>query len=331
MTDGDRKRRAAERLANAQMQPERPLDALVPELGRPASPTTPLHPRVLESAVGDGLEWTLILWTDPGDPQALHGAVKALVEATFLAELSRTPESVRGDGQRRFDAVRLVSFADLDWDPAPALHAFGFTLDEGVDEALNDRLGAILDEAPKSGHDVPERATQVWTARIDRGDETLAGSLHRIEQMMADQMGDEVWGLNPGDPARLLAAHLRQMFDEAIDPTLDGVRTVESLLVSKTSGVVRWLPPLLFQALCDLLPVVASIERGARIGWAESQQLSNGFMHPPLIQVDDPQQGAIHIPIGQHVLRWCIMPVGPDEELPSLADWLDDQFEAPAD
>ncbi len=329
MTDDDRTRRAAERLATAQMQPDRPLDALVPELGRPAVPTAPLHPRVLESAVGEGSEWTLILWTDPGGQEALHRDVKALVEATFLAELSRTPESVRGDEGRRFDAVRLVSFADLDWDPAPALRAFGFTLDEGVEESLSDRLGAILDEAPSSGHDVRDHPTQVWTARIDHGDATLSGSLDRIEQLMADQMGDEVWGLDPGGPARLLAAHLRQMFDEAIEPTLDGVRTVESLLVSKTSGVVRWLPTLVFQALCDLLPVVASIEICARIGWAESHRLSNGFMHPPLIQVDDPREGPIHIPIGQHVLRWCIMPISPGEEVPSLADWIDDQFQAP--
>ena len=41
-----------------------------------------------------------------------------------------------------------------------------------------------------------------------------------------------------------------------------------------------------------------------------------------LLEEPDPLEGPVHIPIGRHVLEWCVMPTSPGEEIPSLADWL---------
>jgi hypothetical protein len=32
-----------------------------------------------------------------------------------------------------------------------------------------------------------------------------------------------------------------------------GLRTLEMLLVSQQAGAIRWIPPMLFQALCDII------------------------------------------------------------------------------
>jgi hypothetical protein len=34
----------------------------------------------------------------------------------------------------------------------------------------------------------------------------------------------------------------------------------------------------------------------------------------------------IHIPIGLHLVQWCLLPLQPGEEAASLADWVADQF-----
>ena len=34
----------------------------------------------------------------------------------------------------------------------------------------------------------------------------------------------------------------------------------------------------------------------------------------------------IHIPIGLHLVQWCLLPLQPGEQPASLADWVADQF-----
>jgi hypothetical protein len=85
------------------------------------------------------------------------------------------------------------------------------------------------------------------------------------------------------------------------------------------------MPPLVFQAVCDFIPVAATTIYDAQVGWAESEDLGNGFAHPPLIRVGEGNDAA-HIPVGHHVLRWWMMPLATGEDVPTLADWVRDQF-----
>ena len=51
-------------------------------------------------------------------------------------------------------------------------------------------------------------------------------------------------------------------------PTLDGLRTLEMLLVSQQAGVIRWIPPMLFQALCDFIGLLGQTLFDRDIAWA---------------------------------------------------------------
>lgn len=306
------------------MSAERPLDALLPQLKEPAGPTQDVHPRVLETLTDAGREWVLLVWADPGGAQAMHSQIQALVEATLLSELSRSAATIRSAGERKFVAIRLVSFADLPWDPGAALQAFGFQLDSN--ELGAEVSAAVAAEANRSGRAVGAPTT-VWRAEIGHAEGGLGEKLDEVEKMMASRLGDDIWGASPGGPSHLFATYVAQTFGEKIRPNREGMDSLDLLVVQRGPGVIRWIPPLIFQAVCDFIPVVAATLYDAKISWAESEELGNGFAHPPLFRVDDGKEG-VHIPIGHHVMRWWMMPLAEGEAVPTIADWVEDQFGA---
>ncbi len=324
MSDSEdaKQQRAKARLNMALMSAERPLDALLPALRAPSIPTADVHPRVLELKNEEGAEWMLLVWSDPGGPKALHDQIQALVEATLLAELSRPAEVIAKQSERRFSGLRLVIFAELDWDPLPAIRAFGFRAVEPI--FADDTQRAITDEAARAKQTVGA-PTSVWRATIQRPPGALGDKLEQIDQMIAKRLGAERWGESPGRPSHILATYLSKTFGEVIRATPDGLDSLDLLVVQRAEDVIRWIPPMVFQAICDFIPVVAGSTYKAEISWAQSEDLGDGFSHPPLLRVDDGGTG-IHIPIGHHVLRWWMMPLFPGDEVPGLAAWVDDQF-----
>lgn len=326
----DRVERARQRLAVESMSADRPLDALLPGLGMPSAPALPrtaVHPRVLEAEVDGVREWGLIVWEDPGGPQALHHAVQGLLEATLLAELSRPPASVHRVPDRRFEAIRLFVFAELPYDPAPAIRAFGFSPASPQPETYEERLRVVANEARATGRAV-EAPVTVWEARIAHPGGELGAKLCDIERMMAERMGDDVWGQTPGGPSKLFATYVAQVFGESIEPSLAGMRAMEMLLVSPEHGAIRWIPPLLFQALCDFVPIVANVEFGTKTSWAVCEPIEGDTAQPPLIRVEPSRAGEppVHVPLGPHILRWSMMPIYPGETTDSLAAWVEHQF-----
>lgn len=313
----------------ATMSSERPLDALLPELTPSASASMPrsaVHPRVLESEVEGRREWGLIVWDDPGGPRRLHTAVQGLVEATLLAELSKPPRVRKEESERRFDAMRLFVFASPSWSIEPAIRAFGFREVPFDAASAEERMAAIRSEGRAQGRTVPAAPVSVWEARIGHREGALGDQLSSIEAAMAERMGDDVWGLTPGGPSKLFAMLAESTFGERIAPSLAGLESLEMLLVSREPDVIRWMPPLLFQALCDFLPIVAQATFETRISWAVCEELEGGFAQPPLIRVEPPGERPIHVPLGPHVLRWCMMPLHAGERVDSLRTWVEHQF-----
>lgn len=312
----------------ASMSADRPLDALLPELTKPVEPPVPqmpVHPRVLEVETDDGWEWVFTCWSDPGSMRELHKQVLALVEATMLAELSRTPERVREIVRPR-TGLRLVVFADLPWDPEAAVRAFGFRAAPWDDERFAHRLDTLRDEARSVGMPSPGRPTSMWTAPIALPPDGRADKLIALEQMMAGRLGNDVWGRTPGGPSKLFATFAKHEFGADIRPNLDGIRAFELLVGDDTPGVIRWMPALVFQALCDFIGVVAQAEFGTRIAWAECDEMQSGLAPPPVFQVVERSGQIIHVPVAHHLLRWSMMPLAEGETVPSLADWMVDQF-----
>lgn len=318
-------------LLAATMSSERPLDALLPELrgGVPKPPPqlaiTPIHQRVLEVETDDGREWVLTCLSDPGDARELHKAVLALLEATLLAELSQTPDRV-AEGTATFDRVRLFVFPPLPYAVAPAVQAFGMSPEPWDAERFAERVKVLRGEARVLGMTLPEAPSGVWCASIGHASGAHGEALERIEARLTEMLAGTVWGEQPGIPSHMLAQLVQAEFGEEITPTLDGVRSLELLLVGAREGVIRWMRPLLFQGLCDFLGVVAQAELGADVAWAMCEEEATGFAPPPLFRVHPDAGKAYHVPIGHHVLRWSMMPLAPGEQVPSLAEWLVDQF-----
>lgn len=323
---------------------ERPLDSLIPELAesRAPLPQEPLHPRVLELDLGQeaGWEWLLCAWADPGGARAFHQALQPLVEATLLASLSRPPATGADALERRFRALRLIVFAPVEGIGA-AVRAFGLRPEPAVTAAtaqadpttlLSGRLAALAEEARQLGIAAPGRPASIWVAPIAQTDADAHGrTLDAIQRTMAEQMGDDVWGATPGGPSRLAASLLEREFGQRIEPTLAGLDAFERLVVGRATGVVRWIPPLLYQALCDFVGVVAHAEFGASLAWAVCEADVHGLHPPPHLRWEPwgPSGAPVFVPVGLHVLRWYVMPLEPGEEVPPLSAWLADQFGSP--
>lgn len=302
----------------------RPLEELVP------LPRTPLHQRVLQvprAGAEGAFEWVLVLWEDPGGARALHQALQRLVEATLLAELSR-PASDHQAMERTPTALRLVQLANVDGPVDAAVRPFGFQRDEPDPAWLDERMGALRTEAQATGRDPsalePGAVRAVWTARVEEPAGLLGDQLRAMHTLMTDRYGG-VWGEQPGWPSRLLAELLQRFFSEKIEPTVDGLQTAELVLVQRQTGVIRWLRPLLWQALCDLVGVVTASAFGEPVQWAVCTPEPGGFVPPPLFRIEGPSE-ATHVPIGLHVLRWCVMPLQPGEDVPPLAQWIESQY-----
>lgn len=313
----------------ANMSTERPLDALLPELRKPAPirlPVTPIHQRVMEVELDSGREWLLTCWADPGNQRELHKQVLALLEAALLVELSRSPKQVRQEPDRRFVGIRLIVFPELPYPVAPAVAAFGMREERFDAEAYGERMAALRDEADALHIEIPDEPAGVFAARIAPLEGTLGEKLESIELMMAERMGADYWGATPGGPSRLFAEYAKREFQEVIEPDLDGLRAFELLLVRGTPGVIRWIPALLFQALCDFIGVVAQAGFDQNVAWADCGEDDLGMCPPALFKVAPKGGQPYHLPIAHHILRWCMMPVGPGEQVPSLADWARDQF-----
>ena len=143
--------------------------------------------------------------------------------------------------------------------------------------------------------------------------------------MLRDRLADEIWGNTPGVPSRLAATFIEEVFHTKIPPTLDGLRTLEMLLVSQQAGAIRWIPPMLFQALCDFIGVIGQTLFDRDIAWALCEP-DGDFCTPPLLRLALASGKHIHIPIGLHLVQWCLLPLQPGEQPASLADWVADQF-----
>jgi hypothetical protein len=335
MSEQDKLERARRILAGAgdgaaSMSTDRPLDALLPELKRARQldlPKLPFHPRVLEVEMEDGIEWVMACWSDPGNVREFHKQLLALLEATLIAELSQAAKHVATrERPRHFAGVRLMVFPQLPYSVGPAVQAFGFSQQDYRPDQYMARMAALEDEARITGVDMPKTPASVWMTRISRPTGTQGETLYVLERSLSLAMKDQVWGQDPGQMSRLFATLAMEHFGVEIRPEPVGLDRMEQLLTRREFGVIRWMPPLLFQALCDLIGVVAKMHFGAEVAWAVCEEDRGGMAPPPVFQVKESATRKYHVPIAHHVLRWCMMPLAPNEQVPPLSAWMVDQF-----
>ncbi len=306
------------------MSSDRPLDALLPQLKESHIPFAPIHPRLLEMADdANAAQWVMLWWGDLASEQLLFKQLAKLVEATLLAELSRTPAQ-RRERNPRYTGLHLLQLVESRLDTSRPLRPFGLT--RNIDTAPGRGWMPLVErEAKRTGVALPAEPFAHFAVTIRHPDGELGAKLEQVEAMLRDRLADEIWGNTPGVPSRLAATFIEEVFHTKIPPTLDGLRTLEMLLVSQQAGAIRWIPPMLFQALCDFIGVLGQTLFDRDIAWALCEP-DGDFCTPPLLRLALASGKHIHIPIGLHLVQWCLLPLQPGEQPASLADWVADQF-----
>ncbi len=322
-------------------QPEAPqgtLQELFPALAQPTPslPLEPIHARVLEVQEAEGAALFLTCWRNPGGAPSLHAGLRPRVEAALLSELCRPVAEVAAAG-RELRYLRVSLFEDVGGDLSAALRAFGLRelpMAEVRDAAgWREAFAHLRGEAQRTGHRIPDEPQRAFEADILLPGQSAGVRAPLTEQVMAlelalrERMGDAVFGQRPGAfyalLVKLAAEHLSVPLPS--EPTCDYLSTLEAVLVQLRPGPIRWLPPAIFQCLCDVLAVIAAREFQKRVEWAPSDPDEYGLCPPPMVRVHLDGEW-VHIPLGAHLLRWCVMPLQPGEVVPPLSDWVLDQF-----
>ncbi len=297
------------------------------ELFRPeqgSAVLSPLHGRLLEVPEAEGTAMVLACWSDPGGAEALHAELRRRVEAALLSELSR-PAADLASFERRITRLRFVCFPRFEWDLKSALSAFGFEPTEPESRDLRETLAHLRGEAQRVGASIEDSPDSAWDALAALPDGDRGSWVMEVERELIRRAGEECWGQRPGGPFGRLAQLLEERSDETLEPDSASLDALEARIVQRAPGSLRWIPPMLFQALCDMVAAVAVKEHGAEVQWAECTPDESGFVPPPMIRAKE-SSGWVHIPLGMHLLRWCVMPVMPGESIPSVAEWARDQF-----
>lgn len=277
---------------------------------REALPEAPVHPRMLEVRdAPDVASFVLVVWPEAEDGPALRQLLGRVVEATLLAELSRTPSDLHADGDRRVGSLRLVAFAPID--PA-ALARFGLVPAQ-ADESWQEALAHVRGEASAAGREPPEVEPALFRAVFTEPSEELA----QLERGLR-AVGDEaIFGAAPGALARQVGTLV------GVDPA--DLDAMGAALVPEARERVRWVEPMLFQALCDAAGVHAARALKLPVQWAVSEPDDSGMAPPPLLRTRGPA-GDVHVPVGVELLRWCVMPLREGEQVPPLSAWCRDRF-----
>jgi len=103
-------------------------------------------------------------------------------------------------------------------------------------------------------------------------------------------------------------------------------------VVPRAAEVIRWVPPMVFQGLCDAVGVAAAQSLDVDVEWGvcapdEDDQGDPGFIPPPVVRFRPRSGGRWRfVDLGREILRWCVMPLGPDEHPPTLGAWVADAF-----
>lgn len=277
-------------------------------------PRRAVHARVLQlPTTPTTFAWNLVVWDDPGGAPALHAALRPLLEAALLAELS-TPFDAPDEESP--SALRLVSFAEVEhFDDA--VRAFGLR-EVPHDDAFEEALRHARGEASRVGRDAPESIVHRREAKL------VTTDVLELENALRAKLGDEVFGARPGAVFAALNVVLSERGEVPLPAKRTSLDALEARLGVDTPDVLRWIPPRLFQALCDAVAVVAATELGREVQWAASEVEDDGLARPPLVRVRAKEW--LHLPIGLHLLRWCVMPRSAGEAVPSIAEWLSDEL-----
>ena len=250
----------------------------------------------------------------------LHSALKPLVEAAILSELSRPGLAVAQEYAPP-SRVFLYVFQPLSFSPTGALGPLGLAPSSLNAPASAHPLALVRREA-QHVEQAPEEPLACFEAKVEVGGHPLRDKLHH-ELMRYGNNGP--WGAAPGLWAKAAADALHGLGLRGVGPSREGVERLAAVCAHEIPGVVRWIDPLSFQALCDLIAVFAAERIPGGVEWGLCEADDDGLTPPPVLRVTKDQQ-SFHVPLGQHVLQWCVMPCRESEQIPSIGEWMEHEF-----
>jgi len=302
-----------------------PLDELVPGLRRKADklPPLPVHPRVVRPRRPDGSSSIVMLsFRAAHNVRTLHAALKPMVEAAVLSELC-TPVSELAELYAPIGELTLLMFEDQGFDPSHAVSPFGFRRITPGAADLAQILALARREAQTLSEPVPDEPVAVYRARVARSPHPLAAPLHAA---LIEHAPKGAWGREPGLLARTVADWLAAQGVDDVRPTRAGIERLESIVTHQEPGVIRFIEPLVFQGLCDLIAVLGASRPGLGVEWGVCEaDPDTKLVPPPVLRVTRDEE-TFHVPLGEHVLRWCVMPTSPSEPVPTLGAWAEHEF-----
>ena len=302
-----------------------PLDELVPGLRRKADklPPLPVHPRVVRPRSPDGSSSIVMLsFAAAHNVRTLHAALRPMVEAAMLSELC-APAADLAELYSPISELTLLMFEQQGFDPTHALSPFGFQRSEPNAADLAQILALARREAHTLSEPMRDEPVAVYRARVVRSPNPLAARLH---EALIEHAPKGPWGREPGLLARTVADWLATQGVDDVRPTRAGVERLESIVVHHERGVVRFIEPLVFQGLCDLIAVLGAARPGLGVEWGVCDLDPDTKLAPPPVLRVTRDEETFHVPLGEHVLRWCVMPIGPSESVPTLGAWAEHEF-----
>jgi hypothetical protein len=298
-----------------------PLGELLGDAGTPprdAVPRLPVHARVLPIVTPEGSDLVLACFRDPGGAAALHRELRVRIEGSLLGELSRTAADLR-EAPSGLDSLRLFVFAPMDG-IAEAVRAFGMKEASCAGARWRTALARLRHEASEIGEPGIEEPASVWEASAV----TAGEDVEKMEAMLVAST-EEPWGARPGVPFARLARAFAELGLERPEPTFDGLSYVERTVTPDSDGVVRFVPPLVFQALADMVGAAVVRERKVDLDWALCEPDEHGVAPPPLLRMST-SEGHVHVPVALELLRRSVMPRQPREVIPPLGEWASSVF-----
>jgi len=302
-----------------------PLDQFAPGLRKKAErfAALPVHPRVVHARAPSG-DRTIVLasFAPPVSVRALAAALKPVVEAALLAELCRPAGELAADDST-LAALELYTFGDTPLDCTPAFALYGMKPASLDDLGTRAPLALLRREAQLVDGEVQDEARSRFRAPLVRSPHPLAA---RVARSLREAAPKEPWGTTPGALARLCADQLAALGYEGVEPTRLGIERLEAVVVHRGEGVLRWIEPILFQALCDLIAVAATVTFERPVQWGVCEPDEDTKLAPPPVLLAERDGESFHVPLGEHVLRWSVMPSTPGEDIPTLGAWAEHEF-----
>jgi hypothetical protein len=301
-----------------------PLDELVPGLRQKGErwPALPVHPRILEARREDDSH-TLVMasFSAAAHARAFHAALKPLAEAALLSELSRPVEELR-ERSSPLRGLELYAFVDQPFDLASLVALFGLSRAPLDDAQARRTLTLLRRECQLVDGLKADEPTARFFALASSKEHTLRAGLAKV--LLERAQGP--FGAEPGGLAQLSCAWLAENGYPGVEPTRRGIERFEALVVNEAPFVIRWIDPIVFQALCDLIALAALTTWGREVEWGVSETDPDTRVAPPPLLRVQRDGDTFHVPLGEHILRWCVMPSRPGEEIPSLGAWAEHEF-----